>query len=545
MKRAVRYANQTKKSTSHQVNSNSISAYKFMTNYTNRSVTENGAIGYRTTTSSLVDLNFMVSSLREREEEEIVKAFIKAYYEEPKYAVKWLFFLRDILEGLGERRSFRICLKYLAISHTKVARAIMELVPMYGRYDDWLILMDTPLSKEVCKYIQMQLAADIASMENKQPVSLLAKWLPSANASSKESRRLALRIAAELNMNERDYRKTLSRLRSYSKVVEVKISASEWNQVDYPLVPAKANLKYQEAFLRHDEVRRYEYLMNVAIGKAKLNSNGLMPYELVHNLTKGEYRYGVVKDDILTEMLWQKLLQEGYKNEWGFEDCIVVADGSGSMYSKVADNAKVSAIEVCHSLAIYFAEQLKGIYHNKAITFSETPQFIDLEPGKTLKEKLEILRAYDEVENTNIEAVFDLLLAMAVKKQVPKEEIPKQVLIISDMEFDAAQKPMYVPRKSSQRRNPFGLTLFQTIEKKYNVAGYEMPRLIFWNVLGRSDTIPLHENTNGISLISGFSQNAIKIAAQKDAKDPYNSLIQTLDQPRYDLVGEALKVVNL
>ena len=162
-------------------------AIDYMEDYLNYSTTENGATGYRTTKHALLDLNFMVSSLRDREEEFIEQEFIKAYYESPKYAVKWLFFLRDILEGLGERRTFRICMKYLADSHTKIAKAVMSLIPEYGRYDDLLVYLDTPLRKEVCKFIKKQLQEDVAAMEAGQGISLLAKWLPSVNTSSKES----------------------------------------------------------------------------------------------------------------------------------------------------------------------------------------------------------------------------------------------------------------------------------------------------------------------------------------------------------------------
>ena len=162
-----------------------------MNRYLNHSVTENGAVGFRTTTYPLVDLNFMVSSLRNCEEKIVVKEFIKAYYESPKYAVKWLFFARDILYGMGERRTFRICMKYLAESHIAIARAVMHLIPEYGRYDDLLVFLDTDLCDEVCQFLKIQLDSDLAAMQAKKPISLLAKWLPSANTSSKETRRKA------------------------------------------------------------------------------------------------------------------------------------------------------------------------------------------------------------------------------------------------------------------------------------------------------------------------------------------------------------------
>ncbi|MBQ2803355.1 MAG: DUF2828 family protein [Lachnospiraceae bacterium] len=538
MRRAVRFDNQDVQKEIDSIDTTVAHGVRFCKKYKNSSVTENGAAGYRTTQQPLLDLNFKASSLRNRSEKEIVDSFIKAFYANKKYALKWLFFLRDILEGMGERRSFRICLNYLANSHTDIAAAVMKLVPEYGRYDDLLAYIDSPLCEQVCLFIKQQLEKDIAAMDVKQPISLLAKWLPSNNTSSKESRRYASIIARRLGYSDRTYRKILSALRAYSNVVEVKLSASEWSSVDYELVPAKANLKYDRAFVRHDAKRRSQYLKEVILGEGKLNAKGLMPYEIVHRFTTNCAWSTTFRDDLLAELMWQKLTEEGFCNEWGLEDCIVVADGSGSMYTNVTGSTSIQAIEVCNSLAIYFAQQLQGVFHNKAITFSGSPKFIDLEQGESLKEKLEIMFAHNEVANTNVEAVFELLLDMAVSNQVPKAQLPKQVLLISDMEFDQARRPLYYNGPKESWRI-FDEKLFDMIAARYKKAGYTMPRLIFWNVCGRTDTIPMVEGESGICLLSGFSQNAMKIAAQKDCINPYESLIRTLDTPRYDRVEQA------
>lgn len=512
----------------------------YMKRYQNCSVTENGAVGYRTTTHALLDLNFMVSSLRNRDEEFIINEFVKAYYESPKYAVKWLFFLRDILEGMGERRTFRICMKYLVKSHPEIAKAVMRLIPEYGRYDDLFVFVGTNLSDDVCDFMKEQLEHDLAAMKENKPISLLAKWLPSINTSSQEARKYARLLTNKFGMSEREYRKTLSALRAYGNIVEVKMSASNWKTIEYEKVPAKANLKYDAAFTKHDRERRAEYLFKVFMGETKLNGKGIMPYEVVHRFLKGKYYQVGLKDDLLAELMWANIVEQGFQNDWGFDDCIVVADGSGSMYANASGSTSITAIEIGSSLAIYFAEQLKGIFHNKAITFSSRPQLIDLDKGKSLKEKLEIMLAYNEVANTNIEAVFSMLLDMAISNEVPAEELPKQVLIISDMEFDSASAPGYWQRKNGEWKE-FTPALFETIGQRYREAGYQVPRLIFWNVCGRTDTIPQIENEEGICLLSGFSQNAMKIAANRERKDPYESLLQVLDSPRYDAVERAIE----
>ncbi len=504
----------------------------------NISMTENGALGYATTTHPLLDMNFKVSSFRDRNEQEITEEFIKSFYSDRKYSIKWLFFLRDILEGLGERRTFRVCLRYLAISQPQIARAVLSLVPEYGRFDDLLILLDTPLRKEVSAMLKEQWNKDLNKMREGKAISLLAKWLPSINTSSQETCRLAQMLAKDFGMSPRIYRKILSELRSYLDVLETKITDKKWSEVDYEKVPTKASLKYEKAFERHDAKRREQYLEDVMLGKVKMNAKGLVPHEIVHKIMDGNYAYGALEDNKLCELMWKCMLEQGFENEWGLDDCIVVADGSGSMYAHVSGNNSLRAIEVCNALAIYFAQQLKGFYHDKAITFSQTPQFIDLSRGNTLKEKLEIMFAHDEVANTNIEAVFDLLLRVARVHKIPAELLPKQILIISDMEFDMARggRSYSMDFEENQREDE---RLFQRIEMKYHRAGYQMPRLIFWNVCGRTDTIPMVSGENGVCLLSGFSQNAMKVASQKEI-DPYESLLKTLDAPRYDKVEEAL-----
>ena len=507
-------------------------------NYNNRSVTENGATGYRTTTKALLDLNFKVSSLRARDEKYIVREFIKAYHESPVYAVKWLFFLRDILEGMGERRTFRVCLRYLAVSQPKIAQAVLKYVPEYGRYDDALVLLETSLAGDVAAMYKERLDRDIKAMKAGNPVSLLAKWLPSINTSSDTTKAFAKKLCRHFKMSPKEYRQTLSKLRAYGNVVETKMSESAWDEINYETVPAKANMKYDKAFEKHDLDRRTEYLEKVFLGEGRLNANGLMPYEIVHRITKGNSYCRGLKGDLLSELMWKKIVTEGFKNDWGFEDAIVVADGSGSMYSCASGSSSVMAIEICNALAIYFAEQLKGVFHNKAITFSGNPQFIDLKDNTSLKDKLEIMFSHGEVANTNIEAVFDLILEMAKCNGVPREELPKQVLVISDMEFDAAACSGYYGRNNWKKTDD---TLFAQIAKQYESAGYKMPRLIFWNVCGRTDTIPMVNNEEGLCLLSGFSQNVMKVAADKIKKDPYEALIAALDSPRYQKIEDAIR----
>ena len=500
-------------------------------------LTENGAVGYRTSGKKLLDLNFSISSLRNKSDKEIVNKFVDAFYEDKMIAMKWLFYCRDAREGVGERRTFRVIMKYLAENHPEIAKAVVALIPEFGRWDDVLGLLDTELQSDTIAIIKKQLNEDAKNMMENKPVSLLAKWLKSANASSKESRRLAKIVYKEIGMTERQYRKTLSKLRAYLNVVEVKMSAKEWGAIDYSAVPSRANLIYNGAFLRNDEERRRAFLAALERGDkdVKINAGVLFPHDIVHKYTDGSsYLYNKKLDTTLEE-LW-KALPDYVK---GAGNTICVADGSGSMTSRVG-NSNVSCLDVANALAIYFAERSSGQFKDNYITFSQRPQLVDFSNAKTLKEKIEIALRHNEVANTNIEAVFDLILQTAIDKNMSQDELPQNILILSDMEFDYCAT-------TNKQKGYWGAsrpttTLFNTIAKKYEANGYKIPRLVFWNICSRTGTIPVKENDLGVALVSGFSPAIVKMVLS-NSTDPYECLLEQLNVERYAVVEEALKNV--
>ena len=396
----------------------------------NRSVTENGALGYKTTGKKLLDLNFAVSSLRSKPDAEVERMFAEALAEDFNTAVVWLFFSRDARGGLGERRLFRIGMKYLAREFPDKVRKLLPLIAEYGRWDDLLFLMESDKVKnDVVSIVKAQLTSDMASMKAGKSVSLLAKWMYSLNTSSKDTRKKAEVLRRALGITPRQYRLMLSNLRRYIDVTERKMSANKWEEIKYEAVPSRANLNYNSAFLRHDEARRREYLGKLEKGEAKINSSVLFPHDIVHKY-KVPGGWGISfasKSDPALEGMW-KALPNTVKDG---EGTIVVADGSGSMTSCVG-KTNVSAWEVAHALAIYFAERLPGAYKNQYITFSEHPQLVKLGGSGTLLGKLNTARGHSEVANTNIEAVFELILATAIQNRMSQSELPKNILIISD-----------------------------------------------------------------------------------------------------------------
>lgn len=506
----------------------------------NTSVTENGALGYKTSGKELLDINFSVSSMRNMADEDIVDKFVKAFYEDKLLAVKWLFYARDAREGIGERRLFRICMRYLAEFHPEITAAVIPLVPKYGRWDDLWILLDTNLKVDVLALIGNQLLDDLKGSDKGEPISLLAKWLPSINTSSEETKRLARIIINGLGFkSEKQYRQILSKLRAYLKVVEVDMSAKRWDQIDYSAVPSRANLIYNDAFLKNDEERRRGYLESLQKGETKINAGVLFPHDIVH-------KYGLrpYSEDTTLEELWKAL--PDYVQ--GAGNTICVADGSGSMGSRVGDTG-VMAIQVANALAIYFSERSSGQFKDQYITFSENPQIVDFSKAKNLKEKLEIAARHHEMANTNIEAVFDLILTTAVKKHMSQDELPQNILILSDMEFDDCAYVQdgtedYYDWWSGQTKTrprmvkPTG-RLFDIFTKRYAEHGYKLPRLVFWNICGRTGTIPVKENDLGVALVSGFSPAIAKMVLS-NSTDPFECLLEQLNTERYKPVEYAV-----
>ncbi|ORX58339.1 hypothetical protein BCR32DRAFT_273551 [Anaeromyces robustus] len=250
--------------------------------FNNISITENGAIGYKTTGKELVDINFALSSMRNMNDDAVIEKFVKAFNEEKMLAIKWLFFARDCRNGVGERRFFRICLDYLSKKHPEIVNAVIKFIPEYGRWDDLLGLLNSDLKDNVLNLIKNQLIEDKEKMEkDEKPISLCAKWMPSINTSSKKTRKLARILTKELKYSDKQYRKLLSQLRSYLKVIEVYMSAKRWDEINYAAVPSRANLIYKNAFLKNDKERRLEYLEKLKKGETKINSEVLFPHDIV------------------------------------------------------------------------------------------------------------------------------------------------------------------------------------------------------------------------------------------------------------------------
>ena len=514
--------------------------------------TENGALGYKTTGKALSDINFAVPHLRElaivsnKQDKEIAddelwELFLSAYRENPVYALKWLLFLRDVRGGIGERESFRAILRIMANKNEKQALSLIRNIDIaeFGRFDDLVsILNDVPnevVEAIICKIIA-QINEDRIALDEGKNVSLLAKWLPSANTSSIRSRKLARKIAEKMNIKESEYRKLLSRLRKQIRIVETSLTNKEYASIDYASVPSKAALLYRGAFMRNDEERYSAYLKDVKEGKAEIKADAMFLHDILHAYTE-EGAFGSdpnCKDfDETLEAQWS-----AQKKFDDFKNTIVVRDGSGSMDTPIGGTT-ATALEVATAIALYCADNNDDCFRNKFITFSDNPKVVDLHDCNTLREKL--IRAYREADwmGTDLQKTMRLILNTAVANNVPQDEIPS-VLIISDMEFNEGVKHSY-RNEDGELEYASDETLMATIAREYSEKGYSVPRIVFWNVNSRSGAIPMRENSAGLILVSGFSRSLIELACSNEL-DPYKALIKVLDGERYACVTDEIVV---
>lgn len=476
----------------------------------NVTCTENGMQGKVTTKNALVDFNYKVPSLRKAEQDALEMEVTQLINTVDTVTLfRYMFFLRDIRGGMGERRIFREIIRQLALKKSKELEKVLTLIPEYGRWDDLFIFVDTPIEDRVSDYLKDTLEKDFNAL-NDNSLTLLGKWCPSVNASVR-ARKLAERIfgvGKEISFGA--YRKALSSLRKRLKVVEAQISRQEWSEIKYESVPSKANIKYSDLFMREDKERRTEFLDSLSKGKVKVNSETLYPQDVIAYGRQHSF-------DALAEGMWK-----GLKDFGEISNVLVVSDVSGSM--NIGIGGDVAAIDASIGLGLYFAERNTGVFKDKLVTFSAKPCIVDFGKLDTLKQKYTKAEGMNWGMNTDIEKVFKLVLNSAIKGKCKQEEIPT-ILILSDMEFDAC-----VECDNS----------FEGIAEEFERHGYKLPKVVFWNLNSRTNAIPLTRNDMGVILVSGYSPASIK-AVMSGELDPYKALIACINDKRYDAIEMAIK----
>lgn len=470
-------------------------------NYTK---TENGAVTHKSTLNECLDFFGLAGAMRSRPDDALI-LFQKAFNQDRLTAVRLLFYFRDIRGGQGERQLFRNCLHWLA-DQTQVPVVISNLFPFvveHGRWDDLYAFVDTQAETEMFSFMKNQFMKDLKS----ETPSLLAKWMKSENTSSKKSVALGKKTRVAFGMRPRDYRKLLSSLRAKINVLETLMSAGKWEDIDFNKLPAKASILYRKAFEKRQPVRYQDFIDSMKTGEVKAKSATLYPYEIVEKLFSS-YRHPSYNDMIYFNSAWENL--PNYL-QGDTSRAIAVVDTSGSMHG--------NPINVALSLGLYMAERNEGHFADHFITFSSDPELIKINKSVDLYHRLKEMRYANWRMNTNLEAVFDLLLNTAIKHKLPPEELPETLYIISDMEFDSC-----VDEADNKQ------TLMDSMEIRWRNAGYELPRLVFWNVNARQEQFPKIDGN--VTLVSGLSpaiftstvKNLSPIDTMTDALKKYSNI---------------------
>lgn len=486
-------------------------------NATNYKLTENGELAHSSTLSGIMDLFALGGAYRKRSDDDCILLFKNAFKEDRLLALKTLFYLRDVRGGQGERRFFRVCFHWLAKNYPDIARKNLDNVSEFGRWDDLIYTTaGTYIWDSTMAIVKHQLALDV---ECKTP-SLLAKWLPSENASSQTTKITANIIREYLGMTHKEYRKMLSILRDRINVLEKLMSSNQWDKIEFDKIPSKAGLIYRNAFARRDIIAK-KYEAFVKDKNTKVNAQALYPYEIVGEAVKkmsGSW-YSDWHSDNITDTD-RAMLDKYWENQKDVLNgaplnMLCVVDTSGSMHG----TDKMAPINVAIGLGMYCAERAGGPFHNHYISFSSRPQLINVE-GVDFYDKVKRIYRTNLCEDTNLEAVFNLLYNTALHAR--PEDIPSQIVVISDMEINR----MTCGNWCNEGRI---LTGMEAMRKKWAAAGLKLPKLVYWNVNARNSTFL--DLGPDVSYVSGASVENFK--AIITGKTGWELVMEVIDSERY------------
>lgn len=498
---------------------NFMNALKNNYNYT---YTDNGALAHKTTNSKVYDMFGVGGAYRQRSDADCILLFKEAYEEDPTLAVKCLFYLRDCRGGQGERRFFRVCFHWFCIMYPDHARALLPYVSEFGRWDDLInTAMFTPVEDDMIDIINKQMMLDL---DSKTP-SLLAKWMPSENASSYKTQKAARRIIKKLNGKPRIYRKALSVLRKRINIVERLMSENRWDEIEFDKIPSKAGLVYKNAFARRDIIaNKYE---KFAKNKdTKVNASTLYPYEVVRKVTTSMDWGGRLDisevDRAMTNKYWENL--PDYFNG-APASLMCVCDTSGSM--TWSGFGKVKPIDVAISLSLYAAERIDGPFKDHYISFASRPQLIETR-GIDFCDKVARIYKTNLCDNTDLTAVFSMLLnTIKSNWEIKPSDIPKTIVIISDMQIDQG-----LGRYRASNINEAVVTEMEAIRRVWSKAGYKLPNLVYWNVNASNDTFL--DLGPGVTYCSGCSPTLFKQVIT--GKTGYDLMLDVLLNKRYEVI---------
>ena len=463
--------------------------------------TANGMKARASTANACVDLFFKIGASRGRN---IVPDFTAAYVQDRDIASRIALWVRDARGGAGERKLFRDILLELAKTDIDRCIAMINKIPELGRWDDLLIFE----KDSVAELHAFTLIKD--ALEDN--MGLCAKWMPRKGDQ-------AARLRSYLGWSPKRYRKTLV---SLTKVVEQQMCANQWDEINFNHVPSVASARYKKAFARH--TNKYKEWTTALVSTdskvketVKVNAGAVYPYDVLKGLI---YTYGVVDydksnlDHIVAQ--WEAL-----PNFVGDANILPLVDVSGSMTAKAGGHnskSSVTCLDVAVSLGLYLADKNKGKFKDTFLNFSNNPQLLNLRGN--IIEKIKQMSTSQWHMGTDLHKAMDKILEVAVSNNVPQEEMPDMLLILSDMQFNQCTN--------------FDHSAMEMIRYKFEQADYKVPAIVFWN-LNASDNVPVKNDASGVALVSGFSPSIVKsvLSADMEQFTPEGIMMKTIMNERY------------
>jgi len=455
--------------------------------------TANGMKARKSTAKACVDLFYNIGASRGKN---ITGDFTAAYVENADVALRIAQWARDVRGGAGERQLFRDILVHLEKRDPDAALALLRKVPEVGRWDDIFVFTDPDL-----KSAAYTMLGDALRAGN----GLAAKWTPRKG-------KVAAEIRAFFGMTPKQYRKSLVAL---TKVVETQMCANDWDNINFSHVPSVAARQYKKAFNRHTPLFA-EYVAKLVSGDktVKVNASAIFPHDVIKGIAHSHVKFDKTETDHVIAQ-WEAL-----PNYVGDASIMPIVDVSGSMTCPAGKNTNVRCLDVAVGLGLYLADKNKGVFKDTFLTFSDKPQLVTLKGN--IVDKLVQMSKSDWEMSTNLHAAMDKILSVAVKGNVPASDMPKMLLILSDMQFNQCAR--------------YDDSAMEMIERKFEAAGYSIPQIVFWN-LNSSDNVPVKADKSGAALVSGFSPSIMTslLAADLDQFTPEGIMLKTVMSDRYKL----------
>lgn len=453
--------------------------------------TTNGMVAFKSTTDKNMDLFYQIGSSRGKD---ITNLFMQAYSENPELAIRIAEWVRDVRGGAGERELFRQCLRNIERYQPEVLinTGLLENIPSIGRFDDLLIFTNPQVRARAFEIIRQAILA-----KNQ----LCAKWMPRKG-------QIAAALRDYIGISPKVYRRTLVEL---TNVVETKMCSQDWTNINFSHVPSNAMKIYSKAFRNHAPAEFESWKNKLSTGETKVNAGALYPYDVTRMISSGS-------DQVLVDEMWKAL-----PNYIGSEvSMIPLVDVSGSM-SCSAGGSSMTCMEVAISLGLYISDKNKGPFKDLFLTFSERSKFVQVKG--TLTQKYLAMASSEWGGSTNFQSSFKAILDVAVQNNLPKEDMPKSLIVLSDMQFNQSDR-------NSETAIKMGKRMFAD-------AGYDFPTIVFWN-LNAHNNVPATVDENGVCLVSGFSPSILKSVLEEnfDEISPRGIMMSTVMIPRYNFLLE-------